>query len=244
MLSRYTDEAAYASMIKEEIDFRATSGFSYRTLTKDPQTRKSIDEILYNLHGEDNPHDIEYYRLLPLQPENEQLAQFFSDLSNTQGLEPDVIREAFNQGAILNESSDKDFCLRGRSDVNSVAVFSDPVNALSHASLERRMSCDFKSVDRLSPSGNMYDSLSRYLKENPKINNIIICFDADRDGDMFARNLKYELYKTGYTPENGYHCERQIPTGYKDFNQFLVSCRDKLEEQPLSRENAEEYEHE
>lgn len=243
----FTDGAAYASLIKEEIDFRATSGFSYRTLTKDPQTRKSIDDILYNLHGEDNPHDIEYYRLLPLQPENEQLAQFFSDLSNTQGLDSDVIKEAYKQGLLSDSviNSLKDCCFYGRYNTSSVAVFADPINALSHASINRLMVDDFQSIDRLVAGENAFSVLEKHLIGNPDIKNIVLCFDSGEAGTKAAMELKDKLYKAGYTSENGYHCERQIPTAYKDFNQFLVSCRDTLEGQlSLSRENAEEYEHE
>ena len=57
----FTDSDLYIQMIESEIEYVNTSGFSYNTLTSDPIVRKAVDDILYNLFGEENPHSIEEY---------------------------------------------------------------------------------------------------------------------------------------------------------------------------------------
>lgn len=58
---QFTDSAKYLAAIKEELPYISTTGFSYKTLTKDPKTRKSIDDMLYDMYGENNPHTIDHY---------------------------------------------------------------------------------------------------------------------------------------------------------------------------------------
>lgn len=57
----FTDPAEYVEKLREEIDFIATTGMKYETLTDDPRTRKAVDDIVYDHYGEDNPRPIEDY---------------------------------------------------------------------------------------------------------------------------------------------------------------------------------------
>ena len=57
----YTDSDEYIKAVKEELPYHATSGFRYETLTDDPQVRKAVDDILYDLYGEQNPRPLEDY---------------------------------------------------------------------------------------------------------------------------------------------------------------------------------------
>ena len=45
-----------------ELLYRASSGFSYKTLSLDPEVRKSVDDALYDLFGEENPRDLQSYK--------------------------------------------------------------------------------------------------------------------------------------------------------------------------------------
>lgn len=54
----FTDTEEYLKMIRRELDYRATSGFRYQTLSTDPSLRKAVDRELYNLFGLDP--DIDY----------------------------------------------------------------------------------------------------------------------------------------------------------------------------------------
>ena len=57
----FTDPAKYVEKLREEIGFIATTGMKYETLTDDPQTRKAVDDIVYDHYGEDNPRPLEDY---------------------------------------------------------------------------------------------------------------------------------------------------------------------------------------
>ena len=59
----FTSGADYIACIKEEIDYRATSGFKFNTLINDPVILKSVDDIVYDFYGDENPNDIEYYKM-------------------------------------------------------------------------------------------------------------------------------------------------------------------------------------
>ena len=57
---KYTDKEEYLNAIKEELDYNP-NGFKNETLTSDPEVRKSVDDIIYNAYGADNPHDLGWY---------------------------------------------------------------------------------------------------------------------------------------------------------------------------------------
>ena len=59
----FTDAAEYLTCIREELEFFATTGFRFRTLTRDPAVRKAVDDIVYDFYGEENPCREEDYNL-------------------------------------------------------------------------------------------------------------------------------------------------------------------------------------
>ena len=62
---QFTDAKAYLDCIREELPYRATSGFSFRTVTQDPAIRKAVDDIVFDFYGEENPCSEEDYNLVP-----------------------------------------------------------------------------------------------------------------------------------------------------------------------------------
>ena len=62
---QFTDNKEYLDCIREELPYRATSGFSFRTVTQDPAIRKAVDDIVFDLYGEENPCNEEDYNLAP-----------------------------------------------------------------------------------------------------------------------------------------------------------------------------------
>lgn len=60
---QFTDAKAYLDCIREELPYRATSGFSFRTVTQDPAIRKAVDDIVFDFYGEKNPCREEDYNL-------------------------------------------------------------------------------------------------------------------------------------------------------------------------------------
>lgn len=58
----FTDSAKFIETVREELPTRSTTGFTYKMVNADPSTRKAIDDLIYNEYGEENPHDLSYYR--------------------------------------------------------------------------------------------------------------------------------------------------------------------------------------
>ena len=57
----YTDPQKYLQTVREELPYHPSTGFRYETLTDDPEIRKAVDDMLYDLYGEENPRQIEDY---------------------------------------------------------------------------------------------------------------------------------------------------------------------------------------
>ena len=122
------------------------------------------------------------------------------------------------------------FCIEGK-DTDTVAVFEASIDAISHAPIAKLSGQDYKAIDRIALGGIAFIALQHYLAAHTNVKNVVLCVDADQAGDKAAEDLKTDLINAGYTQENGYHCERQLPTGHKDFNEYLISYREALEEQ-------------
>lgn len=60
----YTSKEEYLKCVHEEIEYASTSGFRFHTLSTDPELRKAVDDEVYNIYGETNPHSVEYYQNL------------------------------------------------------------------------------------------------------------------------------------------------------------------------------------
>ena len=63
----YRDADEYIKAVKEELPYHSTSGFRYYTITDDPQVRKAVDDLLYDLYGEENPRQLDDYNEMPAQ---------------------------------------------------------------------------------------------------------------------------------------------------------------------------------
>ena len=61
----YTDAQEYLRCIQEELPQHSVTGFRYETLTDDPAVRKQVDDILFDLYGEENPHSLADYETNP-----------------------------------------------------------------------------------------------------------------------------------------------------------------------------------
>ena len=57
----FTDPQRYLQTVREELPYQASTGFRCETLTDDPAVRKAVDDMIYDLYGEENPRRIEDY---------------------------------------------------------------------------------------------------------------------------------------------------------------------------------------
>ena len=62
---QFTDSKEYLDCIRKELPHEATTGFQFRTITQDPAVRKAVDDIVFDLYGEENPCNEEDYNLAP-----------------------------------------------------------------------------------------------------------------------------------------------------------------------------------
>lgn len=59
----FFDKEGYLQAYREALDqFGVVGGFKATTLTKDAETRKAADDLIYGAFGEENPYDLEYYQ--------------------------------------------------------------------------------------------------------------------------------------------------------------------------------------
>ena len=62
---QFTDATEYLDCIREELPHEATAGFRFRTITQDPAVRKAVDDIVFDLYGEENLCSEEDHNLAP-----------------------------------------------------------------------------------------------------------------------------------------------------------------------------------
>ena len=60
---QFTDPQDYLRTIREELSTKDGTGFRFETLTDDPAVRKAVDDMIYDLYGEENPRPLEDYAL-------------------------------------------------------------------------------------------------------------------------------------------------------------------------------------
>ena len=63
----FTDADEFLRCVQEKLPYRPTTGFRYEVLTDDPAVRKAVDDIAFDLYGEENPRQLEEYQKTPKQ---------------------------------------------------------------------------------------------------------------------------------------------------------------------------------
>ena len=63
----FTDAEAFLKCVREELPYRPTTGLRYEVMTDDPAVRKAVDDIVFDLYGEENPRQLEEYQKTPKQ---------------------------------------------------------------------------------------------------------------------------------------------------------------------------------
>lgn len=79
-----------------------------------------------------------------------------------------------------NNDKSYGFAMPGKS--NRLYVFEAPIDAMSHATLFKLQSIDWRRDHRVSEGCLSDNALTRYLVQHPEIDEIIWCFDNDYDG--------------------------------------------------------------
>ena len=58
---KFTDPQEYLRTIREELPMKDVTGFRFETLADDLAVRKAVDDMVYDLYGEENPRPLEDY---------------------------------------------------------------------------------------------------------------------------------------------------------------------------------------
>lgn len=64
-VQEFTDPKAYIAAVKEELPLKPTTGMTFETLTDAPEVQKAIDDIIFDLYGEENPRPLADYGQRP-----------------------------------------------------------------------------------------------------------------------------------------------------------------------------------
>ena len=148
------------------------------------------------------------------------------------GFERGISTYSSYKGEIEGSNKTYPFVMKGHEDVSTLAIFEASIDAISHATIAKMDGQDYLNMDRISTGGNAPEEVYiNYLRKHMSIKNILICTDNDAAGAKFTEKIKEALQQNGFTLEHGYHCERQIPTGHKDFNEYLQTYKAALKEQ-------------
>lgn len=58
---KYTSNESYLNALSSNFDSLPIGSFKHETLLRDPELLKAVDDLVYGVHGEDNPNSLEYY---------------------------------------------------------------------------------------------------------------------------------------------------------------------------------------
>ena len=126
------------------------------------------------------------------------------------------------------------FTLCGRPGSDRVFCFESAVDAISHASIFKLASGDWRNSHRLSLGGVTFFGLERFLSENPQVQTIVSCLDNDETGNRTSEKLA-----AGYRPK-GYTVLREAPAN-KDFNEDLLALHQHWRQQQYQYQYENEY---
>lgn len=114
---------------------------------------------------------------------------------------------------VKNSDKSYPFCWTGDND--TLCVFEAPIDLMSYLTLIKRYEIQNFNNNCISLGGVSSKALENYLKENPNIQNIILCLDNDAAGHFACQHIS-EKYM------GNYKIERHTPEG-KDFNEEVKS---------------------
>ena len=107
--------------------------------------------------------------------------------------------------------------LPGKPGADMVAIFEAPIDAISHATLEKQAGIEWQKTHRLALAGNPAPgTVSKWLAHHPEIQTIKMCFDNDEAGRNFAKQLPLTVSFTGQIVD-------LLPPSGKDWNECLVT---------------------
>lgn len=140
---------------------------------------------------------------------------------------------------VKNSDKTYGFSMVGTSD--RIFCFEAPIDLLSHATLCKLNGINYMSDNRISEGCLSDKALTRFLKDNPHIKEIIFCFDNDVDGKDHKGNAhnhgqEFALKCAEKFSKLGYKTQIQTPIR-KDWNEDLQYIQKSVIKELRSRQS-------
>ncbi len=107
------------------------------------------------------------------------------------------------------------FALPCAEGADTLAVFEGAIDAISHATLDKRARTDWRRIGRVSQGGDAAPgAVAAYLEQHPRFRRVLACYDNDAAGRALEERLRAEL--------QGREVASATPPSGKDWNEYLI----------------------
>lgn len=118
------------------------------------------------------------------------------------------------KGEVPGSDKRTPFALPCAEGTNTLAVFEGVIDAISHATLDKRARKGWRGIGRIAQGGAAAPgTVAAYLKAHPNFRRVLVCFDNDDAGRALEERLCAEL--------QGYEVISSPPPSGKDWNEYL-----------------------
>jgi len=143
------------------------------------------------------------------------------------------------KGDVANSSKIFNFCLTAKKEESEhLCVFESPIDAMSHATIAKKLGKDNEDTHRLSLGGLSSLGLKEFLVKNPKIKNIYFCFDNDMAGEKAMERISSDIILDESLKNREFKLIIWQPKQGKDYNEMLINMI--KDERELAREVTKE----
>ena len=136
------------------------------------------------------------------------------------------------KGEVEGSNKAYGFCIKPTEQSNSLIVSESPIDILSVATIrKKKLDCHYLAVGGVHYKEDQKTeyklpiALEQYLKDNPEINRVGLCFDNDAIGRGASKEIEKILITRGYDVVN------MPPTKGKDYNDMCVKLQKKKRQQ-------------
>lgn len=213
----FTDPKEFIKTVKEELQYRSTSGFTYQVMNADAATRKAVDDLVYDLYGEENPHDLAHYQ-------------------STEGEHLEKVAEALNttlyEKMFAEQENYRDWLLSQPPEEILKHTYEYTVREDILMSLENNDLTDQQAAALLQSPSPLNDVFQEFEKlETGYMDTVLECI-TDRADTLVQREQEAKLallqlpvypYPTSYAHEHG-ELEQ-----YRASHKANIACRDAID---------------
>jgi hypothetical protein len=90
---KYTSKEEYLSALENEFESLGMGAFNYKTILREPELLKKVDDIVYGEYGEDNPNSLDFYKDKTMKEAFKEYKELKEEMLNAQGKIMDMNRD-------------------------------------------------------------------------------------------------------------------------------------------------------